>query len=200
MSADVAAVCCETSKFWPVAVGFFGLGTGYLVGGSQALFKYPTSREADKSVALCCFWMSGFMQFITGVILAVGLTWFGAFKDAPPLYMAGVAFMAYGVHWFAVAHRRYVGASPVPEGWMAIPFLLLSILGVLVFFQAGDIPVCILFIGLSLVYFTEIPTRLGGHPGGARLIGLWQVLTGSWLMYLSYGIVLNLALGKHWWV
>src|SRR5882757_417933 len=91
MSADVAAVCCETSKFWPVAIGFFGLGTGYLVGGSQALFKYPTTREVDKSVALWCFWMSGFMQFITGVILAVGLTWFGVFKNAPPLYMAGVA-------------------------------------------------------------------------------------------------------------
>jgi len=151
-------------------------------------------------MALWSFWTSGFMQFITGVILIVGLTWFGVFDNAPPLYMAALAFTAYGVHWFAVAHRRYVGASPVPEGWMAIAFLLLSILGVVVFYQAGDIPVCILFIGLSLVYITEIPTRLGGFPAGERLIGLWQVLTGLWLMYLTYGVVFNLALGRHWWV
>ena len=201
MSADAAAVAFETSKYWPVAIGFFGLGTGYLVGGGEALFKFPPStREVEKSMALWSFWMSGFMQFITGVMLMVGLTWFGVFDNAPPLYMAALAFTAYGVHWFAVAHRRYVGASPVPEGWMAIAFLLLSVLGVMVFYQAGDIPVCILFIGLSLVYITEIPTRLGGFPAGERLIGLWQVLTGLWLMYLTYGVVFNLALGRHWWV
>jgi hypothetical protein len=201
MSADAATAVFETSKYWPVAIGFFGLGTGYLVGGSEALFKFPPStREVEKSMALWSFWMSGFMQFITGVILIVGLTWFGVFDNAAPLYMAALAFTAYGVHWFAVAHRRYVGASAVPEGWMAIAFLLLSILGVLVFYQAGDTPVSILFIGLSLVYITEIPTRLGGFPAGERLIGLWQVLTGLWLMYLTYGVVFNLALGRHWWV
>jgi hypothetical protein len=31
-----------------------------------------------------------------------------------------------------------------------------------------DSRVCILFIGLSLVYITEIPTRLGGSPAGER--------------------------------
>ena len=72
MSADAATVVFETSKFWPVAIGFFGLGTGYLVGGGQALFKFPPSTcEVEKSMALWCFWMSGFMQFITGVILPV---------------------------------------------------------------------------------------------------------------------------------
>jgi hypothetical protein len=37
------------------------------------------------------FWMPGFMQFITGVYLMVGLTWFnvfGAAKNTTPDYMA----------------------------------------------------------------------------------------------------------------
>jgi hypothetical protein len=140
------------------------------------------------------------MQFITGVYLIVGLTWFGVFTNAAPLYMAALAFTAYGVHWFAVAHRRYIGASPAPEAWMSIAFALLGILGAIVFFTAGDAPVGILFVGLSLVYLTEIPTRFDVWPSGERIIGLWQVLTGAWLIYLTYGVTLNFALGAHWWV
>jgi len=34
---------------------------------------------------------------------------------------------------------------------------------------------------------------------GQRLVGLWQVFTGIWLMYLTYGTVFNIALGRHWW-
>jgi hypothetical protein len=55
--------------------------------------------------------MLGFMQFLTGVYLLIGLTWFNVFGDVAPLYMAGLAFTAYGIHWFAMAHRRYVDAS-----------------------------------------------------------------------------------------
>ncbi len=40
--------------------------------------------------------MPGFMQFITGVYLFLGLTLFGTFTAAP-LYMAALAFTAYGV-------------------------------------------------------------------------------------------------------
>jgi hypothetical protein len=195
------AIALWASKYWPVAIGFFGLGTGYLVSGGQALFRFPApSREVDKAMALWAFWMSGFMQFLTGVVLIVGLTWFDVFDRAPPLYMAAVAFTAFGVHWFAVAHRRYAGASAQPEGWMAIAFLVLSILGAVVFHEAGDTPVSILFIGLTLVYLTEIPTRFGALPSGERVIGLWQFLTGLWLMYLTCGVVFNLALGRSWWV
>ena len=52
MSADAAAVVFESSKFWPVAIGFLGLETGYLVGGGEALFKFPPispSRSVGKS-------------------------------------------------------------------------------------------------------------------------------------------------------
>ena len=97
--------------------------------------------------------------------------------------MAALAFTAYGVHWFAIGWRRYVGVADGPEGWMAVAFALISILGMLVFFQAGDAPVGILFVILSLIYLTEIPTRLGGWTSGSRLVGLWQFLGGIWLMY-----------------
>jgi hypothetical protein len=30
--------------------------------------------------------------------------------------MAGLAFTAYGIHWFAMAHRRYIGSSAAPDG------------------------------------------------------------------------------------
>ena len=201
MHNQIIDVVFDSSKFWPVAIGFFGLATGYLVMGGQALFQFPkTSPAVDKTVAMWAVWMAGFMQLITGIYLMVGLTWFGVFTNAAPLYMAALAFTMYGAHWFAVAHRRFIGSSSVPEGWMAIPITFLSILGMIVFMGAGDVPVGILFIGLTLIYLTEIPTRFTGSALGARLIGLWQVLTGLWLIYLAYGVTLNLALGYHWWV
>ena len=39
MHNDVITMTLASSKFWPVAIGFFGLGTGYLVAGGQALFS-----------------------------------------------------------------------------------------------------------------------------------------------------------------
>jgi hypothetical protein len=184
----------------PVAIGFFGLATGYFIWGGQALFGFPKdSPGLDRSMGMWGFWMPGFMQFLTGVYLMVGLTWFTVFQSDPPLYMAALAFTAYGIHWFAMAYRRYIGASGDLEAWMAIPFLMLSILGAVVFALAGAPAVAILFIGLSLVYATEIPTHFG-VLSGQRLVGLWQVLTGLWLIYLTYGTVLNAALHKNWWV
>ena len=99
------------------------------------------------------------MQFISGVYLTVGLSWFGVFEKDPSLYMAAVAFTAYGIHWFAMAYRRYVGASSEPDAWMAIPFLLISILGAIVSAAAGSMAVAILYVGIVLIYGTEIPTR-----------------------------------------
>jgi hypothetical protein len=83
------------SSFFPIAIGFFGLATGYFVWGGQALFRFPKETpEVNRTVALWGVWMSGFMQFITGVYLMIGLTWFGVFSNAAPLYMAAVAFTA----------------------------------------------------------------------------------------------------------
>ena len=185
--------------FVPVAVGFFGLGTGYFIWGGKALFDFPKDNPGlDRTMAMWGFWLPGFMQFLTGVYLMIGLTWFTAFQRDPPLYMAALAFTAYGIHWFALAYRRFIGATAELEAWMAIPFLLLSILGVLVFALANAMPVAILFVGLSLIYATEVPTRFGILKG-ERLIGLWQILTGIWLFYLTCGTVFNIALHRHWW-
>lgn len=189
------------SAFAPLAIGFFGLGTGYLIWGGQALFKYPQDSPAvDRTIGMWGIWMNGFMQFLTGVYLMVGLTWFGVFTNSPPLYMAALAFTAYGVHWFALSHRRFIGSSPQPDAWMAIGFFLLSLLGALVFFSVADVPVGILFIGLCLIYITEIPTSFGVFATGHRWVGLWQFLTGIWLMYLTYAVTMNTALGAHWWL
>jgi hypothetical protein len=190
-----------TSQFVPVAIGFFGLGTGYFIWGGQALFGFPQpSPEVNKTMGMWGFWMPGFMQFLTGIYLLVGLTWFGVFRNAATLYMAGLAFTAYGIHWFAMAHRRYVSSSDLPDGWMAIGFLFLSLLGVDVFSRAGDIPVAIIFVGLTLIYAVEIPTRLFSWRPGTRLVGLLQVTTGVWLMYCTYAITVDLALGAKVWV
>jgi hypothetical protein len=144
--------------------------------------------------------MPGFMQFITGVYILVGMTWFQVFTSAPPLFMAGLAFTAYGIHWFAMAHRRFINSSAAPDAWMAIAFFLLSVLGIIVFLGAGDIPVVVVFVGLALIYLTESPTRFGLFPGGGRLVALWQILTGIWLMYLTFAVTLNFSLGAKLWV
>ena len=189
------------SPFVPVAIGFFGLGTGYFIWGGQALLGFPkTSPEVNRTMGMWGFWTPGFMQFITGVYLLVGLTWFNVFGNAAPLYMAALAFTAYGIHWFALAYRRYIGSSDQPDGWMAIAFLFLSILGVDVFRRAHDIPVMIIFIGLSLIYAVEIPTRLLSWNIGMRLVGLFQFGTGIWLMYCTYAITVDLTLGAKAWV
>jgi hypothetical protein len=195
------ALTFADSRFVPVAIGFFGLGTGYFIWGGQALFGFPKpSLEVDRSMGMWGFWMPGFMQFLTGVYLLIGLTWFNVFGNAAPLYMAGLAFTAYGIHWFAMAHRRYIEASSGPDGWMAIAFFFLSVLGADVFRRAGDIPVMIIFVGLSLIYAVEIPTHLFSWSPGARLVGFLQFATGIWLMYCTYAITVDLALGAKAWI
>lgn len=67
---------------------------------------------------------------------------------------------------------------------MAIALLFFSILGVDVFGRAGDIPVMIVFVGLTLIYATEIPMRFFSWNLGGRVTGLFQVITGVWLMLL----------------
>lgn len=189
------------SIYLPIIIGFFGLGTGYIIWGGQALFNYPkTTREVDRTLGMWGFWMPGFMQFVTGITLLAGLTWFPVFTKAPPLYMAALAFTAFGIHWFALAHRRFIGSDPYPDGWMAIAFLILSVLGCVVFAGAGDYPVFGVFVGLSLIYLTEVLFRFNVLPHGNKLIAVWQLLTGAWLMYLTWGVTLNVALGYHWWV
>ncbi|HQT73638.1 MAG TPA: hypothetical protein PLX84_06825, partial [Acidiphilium sp.] len=84
------------------------------------------------------------------------------------------------------------------NGFMAVAFFLVSVLGLIVFAEAGDIPVAILFVGLCCVYFSGIFSYFGvAAPFSVRAQGFFHTVTGLWLMYLTYGIVLNLALGWH---
>ncbi|HEY1952798.1 MAG TPA: hypothetical protein VGG76_08320 [Gemmatimonadaceae bacterium] len=190
-----------SSPFVPIAIGFFGLATGYLIWGGQALFQFPkTSPEVNKSLGIWGFWMQGFMQFLTGVYLLIGLTWFNVFGHAAPLYMAALAFTAFGIHWFAMSHRRYINSSVQLDAWMSIAFLFLSLLGVDVFRRAGDIPVMIIFVGLTFIYGIEVPTRFLSWNLGTRLIGLFQMLTACWLLYCTYAITVDLALGAKVWI
>jgi hypothetical protein len=183
------------SDFAPVALGFFGLGTGYLIWGPQELFGYPPrSPESDRSAGVWGIFLPGLCQLVTGVILFVGLTWFQVFKGDPALYMAAVAFSAYGIHWFALGWNRFSGHDPRTNAGMGVAFLLLSVTGAYVFFDAGAWPVGVLFVGLAMVYVAEVLVGLT-IPIGERALGLSHLLTGTWLMYLTVGTILNIASG-----
>jgi len=195
-----AIVSLPLSAFPPLAVGFFGLGTGYLIYGPQELFGFPRRDQAvDATSGIWGIWMPGFMQFITGTYLFLGLTLFHSFV-APALYMAALAFTAYGVHWFALGWVRLRRTDPRPQVGMSIAFLIISVLGIIVFFHAGDHPVGGLFIGLTGVYVGEFLANLAGDAPklsapGQRLLGIFHVGTGLWLMYLTFAVGLNFAAG-----
>jgi hypothetical protein len=153
---NTIALTFPLSAFVPVVLGFFGLGTGYLIYGPQELFGFPARNpRVDRSNGVWGIWMPGFCQFLVGVYLFVGLTWFPVFSNSKALYMAALAFSAYGIHWFAMGWNRLQGSDARPNGYMSIPFVVISVLGLTVFFRAGAWPVGLLFTGLALVYIAE---------------------------------------------
>jgi hypothetical protein len=186
------------SSFVPVVLGLFGLGTGYLIYGPQELFGFPERSPAvDRSMGIWGFWMPGFCQFVTGVLLFVGLTWFQVF-DEKPLYMAALAFSAYGIHWFALGMNRFQTNDPRPNAGMSVAFIVISVLGAVVFYGATDgWPVGLLFTGLTCVYISELIASLA-VPVGERLLGLSHIVTGLWLMYLVFATVLDVVNGYDW--
>lgn len=194
-----AVLSLPVSPFPPLAVGFFGLGTGYLIYGTQELFGYPKRDErVDLATGIWGLWMPGFMQFLAGTYLFLGLTLFRSFT-APPLYMAALAFTAYGVHWFALGWIRLRRADARANIGMTVAFLLISILGIIVFFKAGDSPVGGVFIGLTCVYAAEFFATLGPDlprvsKPGERALGFFHLGTGLWLMYLVFAVALNFVL------
>jgi hypothetical protein len=186
-----------TSAFPPLALGFFGLGTGYLIWGPQELFGWPRRDEpVDRSLGVWGIWMPGFCQFVTGIILFVGLTWFQVFKQ-PPLYMAALAFSAYGIHWFAIGWNRYRGDDPRPNAGLSVAYMVISAMGATVFFSVGDWPVGLVFAGLLAVYVSEFFASVGVSLA-ERALGLFRIATGAWLMYLAYAVTVDFALGYHW--
>jgi hypothetical protein len=221
MSVLAETVRFPESAFVPIAIGFFGLATGYLIYGPEELFKLPTrSRPVDVATGIWGIFMPGLMQLLAGIFLFVGLTWFDSFRETA-LYMTAVAFTAYGVHWFAIGLSRALSGDPRPNAFMSISFVFLSVLGIIVFFRAHDAPVAGLFIGLTLVYISDFfasfflrvePAPAPVEPGvtttprprleptpmselGERALGVFHLGTGLWLIYLTFAAVLNIASG-----
>lgn len=222
VSLLASTVSFPATAFVPLAVGFFGLGTGYLIYGPEELFQLPSrNRAVDLTTGIWGIWMPGFMQFLTGVYLWVGLVWFNSIREKP-LYMAALAFTAYGVHWWAIGMARALGGDPRPNGFMSIAFTLISILGIIVFFKAGDSPVGGLFIGLTCIYVSDffaslfqrspdVDETIAAAPGpgrarlkprptaiselGERALGFFHLGTGLWLMYLTFAATLNTTNG-----
>jgi hypothetical protein len=133
--------------------------------------------------------------------------------------MAALAFTAYGVHWWAIGAARWLGGDPRPNGFMSIAFMLISILGMIVFFHAKDSPVAGLFIGLTCIYISdffasvfrrepvvgEAPAPAGSPRAkplptplaelGERALGFFHLGTGLWLIYLTFAATLNTTNG-----
>jgi hypothetical protein len=198
-----SVVSLPASPFPPLALGFMGLGTGYLIYGTQELFGYPKRDErVDFATGMWGIWMPGFLQFITGIYLFTGLTLFGTFTSAP-LYMAALAFTAYGVHWFAIGWNRLRQADPRVNVGMTVAFTAISVLGMIVFFKAGDDPVAGVFVGLTCVYVADFVASLRtdwpriGDPA-ERLLGFFHLGTGFWLFYLMFAVTLDFALKWTW--
>ena len=191
-------VTFPASAFPPLALGFFGLGTGYLIYGPQELAGWPKRDErVDRATGVWGIWMPGFCQFLTGVILFIGMTWLQVFTKSPPLYMAALAFSAYGIHWFALGWNRYGRNDPRTNAGMCVAFMVISAMGATVFFKIGDWPVGLLFLGLFAIYFSEFFATIGSKLGG-RALGLLHLVTGAWLMYLAYAVAVDFAIGYHW--
>jgi hypothetical protein len=201
MSVFASSVSLAQSPFPPLAVGFMGLGTGYLIYGTQELFGYPSRNPSvDLGTGIWGIWMPGFMQFFAGIYLFAGLTLFDTFTSAPPLYMAALAFTAYGVHWLALGWTRIRGTDVRVQLGMSIGFAIISVLGAVVFFTAGDWPVGLLFVGLACIYVCEFGASLGPDIPSAgvlslRGLGFFHLLVGCWLMYLMWAVTLDFIFG-----
>jgi hypothetical protein len=187
----------SASSFPPLALGFMGLGTGYLIYGPQELLGWPKRDKTtvDYPTGVWGVWLPGFMQFVSGMLLFVGLDWFDSFKT-PILYMAALAFSAYGIHWFAIGWTRMRGSDARVTTGMALGFMSISALGALAFFTAGDNPVGGLFVGLFCVYVAELVVSFGPISAplgrvGERLLVFFHLAVGLWLMYLMWAVVLD---------
>jgi hypothetical protein len=78
---------------------------------------------------------------------------------------------------------------------MSIGFIVLSTLGIVVFFHGGvDRPVGGVFIGLTLVYVSEFLATFN-VPVAERALGFFRLGTGAWLMYLTWAVALNFTSG-----
>lgn len=181
----------QHSPYSPLAFSFFGLGTGYLIMGGRTLFQKPESSEpVERSIGIWSVCVPGVIQTISASVILIGMTWFPAFATDKKLYFLGLAFLGFATHWLAMGFVRFFGASKAVEGWMALPFMVLCALGVTVLWAKGDIPLVIAFCLLFLVYTADGVRAVTQSEVTLRVQGLAQFITGWWLMYLVWAVVL----------
>lgn len=87
MSLLATVVGFKMSAFPPVAVGFMGLGTGYLVYGPQGCWDSPNEQGDRLATGIWGIAMPGFMQLYAGAYVFFGRV-LGTFT-AKAFYMAG---------------------------------------------------------------------------------------------------------------
>lgn len=75
--------------------------------------------------------------------------------------------------------------------------MVVSAMGATVFFNIGDWPVGLLFVGPFAIYFSDFFVALGLSVA-ERALGLFRLATGGWLMYLPYAVAVDFALGFRW--
>jgi hypothetical protein len=83
---------------------------------------------------------------------------------------------------------------------MTIPYAWLSLIGVISFLLGGDVPVAIVFMLLTLIYICEMIGRFGHSPMFLKLQGVFQLVNGVWLMYLTLAFALAFANGVKLWM
>ena len=162
-------VTFAASVFPPLALGFFGLGTGYLIYGPQELAGWPKRDERGGSRQRRVGHLDARVlpvrlrhDLVYRADVAAGL------HGRPPLYMAALAFTAYGIHWFALGWNRYRGNDPRTNAGMSVAFMVISALGANVFFEVGDWPVGLLFLGLFGIYFCDFFASITSRSASGR--------------------------------
>jgi hypothetical protein len=86
---------------------------------------------------------------------------------------------------------------------MIVSFLLLSILGLIVFFSTDNWALGVLYVGLTGNYASaslgcvrkDLPPKVGEVAW--RSLGFFHVATALWLIYLVYAVTLNYILNYH---
>jgi hypothetical protein len=161
------------SDFPPLAVGFFGLGTGYLIYFSQELLGWPPRGErVNASTGVWGIWMPGFMQLLTGTYLFVGLAWFHTFRATSRFTWRHSRLRRTACTGSRSVSIAREASTPDPNAGMAVAFTMISALGIVVFFKASDWPVGLLFIGLTLIYVSDtFASTIGPLPETVNKMG-----------------------------
>jgi hypothetical protein len=133
------------------------------------------------------------VQSVSALVLLVGLTWFDVFERRATNYVLALAFLAFAAHWVAMGVTRIRGASTELEAWMGIPLAAVAALAAWTFFAANNTGYAIGFGLLFCVYVADSLRAFHAFAGADRVQGAVQFVTGLWMIYLTYAVVLGVT-------